>query len=109
MCASFKYEFMYLAIILKSFFSFKCRDFGRVYFSHFLSHFNRVYRLNFNLNFCLCILDDGNSLRFYFSRYFKNFNDIRILLRAFLFGFLTQTLFSNNHRTIREAELCSEL
>jgi hypothetical protein len=27
--------------------------------------FNRVFRLNFNLNYCLCILDDGNGLPLY--------------------------------------------
>ena len=87
MCACFKCEFMYLAIILKSFFSFF--KMSRFWPSLFFAFFEPFCRLNFNLNFCLCILDDGNGLPLYFSRYFKDFNVIRILLRAFLFGFLT--------------------
>ena len=80
---------MYLAIILKSFFTFKCRDFGQVCFFAFFEPFNQVIRLNFNLNFCLSILDDGNSLPLYFPDILKDFNDIRIVSRAFLFVFLT--------------------
>jgi hypothetical protein len=83
---------VYLTIILKSFFrlnvnilaEFVFRLFNRVFYL-----FNRIVRLNFNLNFCLCILDDGNGFPLYFSRYFKDFNGIWILLRVFLFGFLT--------------------
>jgi hypothetical protein len=47
-CVCFRYQFIYLAIILKSFFSLKCRYVGRVCVSPFLRVFNRVFRLNFH-------------------------------------------------------------
>ena len=50
----------------------------------FLSHFSRVFRLNFNLSFYLCTRNGGNDLLLYFSRYFKYFNAIKILLCAFV-------------------------
>jgi hypothetical protein len=62
---------------------------------------SRVFGLNFNLNYCLCILDYRNGLPLYVPDILiKDFNDIRIIgffcifIRLFKVNFIYQ--FSNN-------------
>jgi hypothetical protein len=83
---------MSLAVILKSFFRLNV-EIGRVCFSPFRAFLSRVFRLKFNLNYCLCILDYGNGLPLYIADIlrFQRPSDNQTLLHvcAFLFGFLT--------------------
>ena len=64
-CACCKYEFMCLADILRSFFRLNVEILAEFVFILFEPFLSRVFRLNFNLNYCLCILDYGNGLPLY--------------------------------------------
>jgi hypothetical protein len=54
---------MYLAVILKSLFRLNVEILAEFVFR--IAFLSRVFRLNFNLNYCLCILDYGNGLPLY--------------------------------------------
>ena len=58
---------MYLAVILKSFFRLNVEILAEFVFRLFVNFepLSPVFRLNFNLNNCLCIPDYGNGLPLY--------------------------------------------